>query len=93
MTSSHPHPNPPTSKQLRFLRDLAVSRGRTFVVPTTAAEASVQIDQLKKRRRSSHADRAAERFTARQVSETRGPATEVRADEVEGYGASARWKR
>jgi hypothetical protein len=65
----------------------------TFVVPRSSAEASEEIDRLRKGRRSSHADRAAERFAARQIVDRWGPATAVRPDEIEGYGASARWKR
>jgi hypothetical protein len=91
MTNSHTHPNPPTQKQLRYLRDLAISRGMTFVVPATAAEASTQIDWLRKRRRSSRADRAAERFAARKITERHSPATDVRPTEIEGYGSTARW--
>jgi hypothetical protein len=90
---SHPNPQPATQRQLSYLRSLAVSRGQTFVVPTSKDEASREIERLRARRRSSYADRAAERFDARQVAERLGPATGVRPSEVEGYGSSARWKR
>jgi hypothetical protein len=63
----------------------------TFVVPATSSEASAQIDELKKRRRSSRADRAAERFAARQIADRWAPATDVRPEEVEGYGSNCRW--
>jgi hypothetical protein len=92
MTNSHPH-SQPSEKQLRYLRSLAVSRGQTFVVPQTKDEASREIERLLGCRRSSHADRAAERFDARQIAERLGPATAVRRSEVEGYGSSARWRR
>jgi hypothetical protein len=93
MTNSNPHPKPPTEKQLSYLRSLAVSRGETFVVPTSRPEASSEIERLKGRRRSSHADRAAERFGARQVADRWAPATPIRPDEIEGYGSTARWAR
>jgi hypothetical protein len=93
MTNSQPHTNPPSKKELRYLRSLAISRGETFVYPRTSAESSAEIDRLLGRRRSSHADRAAERFDARQVARRHGSATGVRDEEVEGYGSSARWKR
>jgi hypothetical protein len=93
MTNSHPHTNPPSKKELRYLRNLAISRGETFVYPRTSAESSAEIDRLLGRRRSSYADRAAERFAARQLTRLHGPATGVRDAEVEGYGGSARWKR
>jgi hypothetical protein len=99
MTTSHSHshpnpqPQPATRKQLSYLRSLAVSRGQTFAVPESKDEASREIERLRSRRRSSLADRAAERFDARQIADRLGPATEVRPSEVEGYGSSARWRR
>lgn len=93
MTNSHTHQNPPTQKQLSYLRSLAVSRGETFVVPRSKAEASQEIERLRGRRRSSHADRAAERFAGRQIADRWAPATAVRPEEIEGYGSTARWAR
>jgi hypothetical protein len=92
MTNSHPHPNPPTQKQLRYLRDLAVSRGETFPTPASRSEASTEIERLRGRRRSSRADRAAERFGGRQIADRWAPATDVRPEEIEGYGSTARWR-
>ena len=92
MTNSHTHPNPPTDRQLRYLRDLAVSRGETFAVPQTLTEASAEIERLRGRRRSSQADRAAERFGARVIADRWAPATDVRPEEIEGYGSTARWR-
>jgi hypothetical protein len=92
MTNSHPHPNPPTTKQLRYLRDLAVSRGETFATPRSSAEASTEIERLRSRRRSSGADRAAERFGAREIADRWAPATDIRPEEIEGYGSTARWR-
>jgi hypothetical protein len=92
MTNSQTHTNPPTDKQLRYLRDLAVSRGQTFAVPRSSAEASAEIDRLRGRRRSSYADWAAERFAAREIAGRWAPATDVRPEEVDGYGSTARWR-
>jgi len=91
MTNSHTHTKPPSQKQLRYLRDLAVSRGETFVTPHSAAEASAEIERLRGRRPSSRADRAAERFAVRQIDDRWAPATDVRPTEIEGYGSTARW--
>jgi len=91
MTNSHSHPHPPTGKQLSYLRSLAVSRGETFVVPTSKSEASSEIERLKGRRRSSRADRAAERYAGRQIADRWAPATNVLPEEIEGYGSTARW--
>jgi hypothetical protein len=90
MTNSLSHP--PTEKQLSYLRSLAVSRGETFIVPASKSEASSEIERLKARRRSSRADRAAERFAARQIADRWAPATDVRTEEIEGYGSTARWR-
>jgi hypothetical protein len=92
MTNSHSHPQRPTDKQLSYLRHLAVSRGETFVVPASKSEASSQIERLKARRRSSRADRAAERFGGRQIADRWAPATDIRPEEIEGYGSTARWR-
>jgi hypothetical protein len=93
MTNSRQHPQPPTDKQLSYLRSLAVSRGETFVVPTSRSEASSEIERLKGRRRSSRADRAAEQYVGCQIADRWAPATNVRPDEIEGYGSTARWAR
>jgi hypothetical protein len=90
MTNSHSHP--PTEKQLSYLRSLAVSRGETFIMPASKSQASSEIERLKARRRSSRADRAAERFAARQIADRWAPATDVRPEEIEGYGSTARWR-
>jgi hypothetical protein len=88
---SHSHTKKPSQKQLSYLRDLSVSRGQTFVVPHSSAEASAEIERLRGCRSSSHADRAAERFAARQIADRWGPATDVRPEEIEGHGSEARW--
>src|SRR2546426_727903 len=65
MTEHHPHPNhavarPPTPKQQRYLRDLAVARGISFVPPRTRREASRLIDELKRVAPEPSADRRRE---------------------------------
>jgi hypothetical protein len=92
MTNSPQTPKP-TAKQLRYLRHLASSRGQTFTTPTTRAEASAEIERLKSRRPESRVERAASTFAQRGIADRWGSATAVRPDEIEGYGASARWKR
>lgn len=49
----------PTAKQLRFLRELALSRGETYAVPKSRANASAEIERLLsrgRRRRERHYD-------------------------------------
>lgn len=92
MNDSQPHLDKPTAKQQRYLRDLAQSRGESFVHPQTRAEASAQIDRLKGRKRTSADDHRREaRALSRDMAERRGDAASVRADELQGYGSSATW--
>jgi hypothetical protein len=93
MTDSHPHPNPPTHKQLRYLRRLSLSRGQTFVVPRSKAEASAEIERLRGRRGLSRSAKVLEHWDDREIEARCAPATEVRPGEVVGYGATARWTR
>jgi hypothetical protein len=84
--------NPPSAKQLRYLRNLATQRGESFAYPRTAAQASGEIERLKGRRRSSVAERRAERDDVSRAMSQRGGAAAVREAEIEGYGSSARWR-
>jgi hypothetical protein len=84
----------PTTKQLRYLRELANSRGQTFRYPTTRAEASAEIRRLLARRPDSRLARAIERREGqRTVRREQFDATAVRPEEIEGYGGHARWAR
>jgi hypothetical protein len=98
MTDHHPPTKPagppPTARQQRYLRQLAVQRGVTFVVPKTRAEASRAIDALKRRRPEPIADRRRE-LRAVQDDMARGRGDEARileGLETTGYGSSATWK-
>lgn len=90
MTNSQPHPNPPSQKQLRYLRDLSLSRGQTFVVPRSKAEASAEIERLRACRGLSRGAKALEHWDDRAIEERCAPATAVRPAEIEGYGSTAR---
>jgi hypothetical protein len=82
----------PTTRQLGYLRELANSRGQTFRYPTTQAEASAEIRRLLARRPDSRLERAIERREGqRTVRREQFDATAVRPEEIEGYGARARW--
>ena len=84
----------PTPKQLGYLRRLAASRGQTFRYPQTRAEASAEIKRLKAGRPDSRLERAIERAEGeRHVRREQFDAAAVRADELEGYGSTARWAR
>jgi hypothetical protein len=96
MTDHHPQPAgpPPTARQQRYLRQLAIQRGVTFVVPRSRAEASRAIDALKRRTPEPAADRRRE-IRAIQDDMARGRGDDARVVEgleTTGYGSSATWK-
>lgn len=93
MTTPQPHTaRPPTPKQLRYLRDLALRTGQSFTYPRSAGQASREIDRLKKLRRTPAAERRRELLQIqRDMTERRGDAAGVRRDEVQGYGSQAGW--
>lgn len=84
--------DPPSARQMRYLRDLAAQRGESFAYPRTVAEASAEIERLKGRRRSSATERRVERLEVSRDMAARGGAAAVRESEVIGYGSSARWR-
>jgi hypothetical protein len=98
MTDHHPPTKPaeppPTARQQRYLRQLALQRGVTFTMPKTRAQASRAIDTLKRRRPEPVADRRRE-IRAVQDDMARNPgdsAKVLEGLETTGYGSSATWK-
>ena len=96
MTDHHPQPAgpAPTLRQQRYLRQLAMQRGVTFVPPRTRSEASRLIDELKRRAPDSAADRRRE-IRAVQDDMARGRGDDARVIEgleTTGYGSSATWR-
>ncbi len=98
MTDHHPATSqpggpPPTARQQRYLRQLALQRGVTFVVPKTRSEASRLIDELKRRAPEPIADRRREIRAVQDDMARRGDAARViEGVETTGYGSSATWK-
>jgi hypothetical protein len=93
MNNSPTSTDQPTRKQLRYLRQLASSRGQSFTPPTTRAEASTEIERLKSNRPQRRVERQMEVFAyGRGIADRWGGATAVRDDENEGYGSTARWR-
>lgn len=95
MTDHHPQPAgpPPTARQQRYLQQLAMQRGISFVPPRTRSEASRLIDELKRRRSDSRADRRREIRAVQDDMARRGDAARViEGVETTGYGSSATWK-
>ena len=96
MTDHHPQPAgpPPTARQQRYLRQLAMERGVSFVPPRTCFEASRLIDALKRRPVEPLADRRREiRAVQDDIALRRGDGARViEGVETTGYGSSATWK-
>ena len=93
MANSHALTQKPTERQLRYLRQLASTRGQSFTPPTTKTEASMEIQRLKSNRPQRRVERQAEVFAyGHGIDDRWGGATAVRADEIEGYGSSATWR-
>jgi hypothetical protein len=96
MPGPHPTNQPsdrPTAKQMRYLRALANSRDQTFRYPLTKAQASQEIKRLLRQTADSQRDRSIERHRLQRDLEPHGDATQIREDELAGYGANARWNR
>jgi hypothetical protein len=96
MTDHHPQPAgpPPTARQQRYVRQLALARGVSFVMPRTCCEASRLIDQLRGRRPDTVADRRREiRAVQDDMARNRGDAARViEGVETVGWGSNATWK-
>lgn len=92
MTNPQQHPNPASKKQMALLRSLASERGQSFAYPRTWQEADKEIKRLKGVTSLSRDDRRREDRGVRDAMSNRGDAARVRADELAGYGSTARWK-
>ena len=92
--TSHPAGRPPTARQQRYLRHLAMQRGISFALPRTRAQASRLIDELKHRAPEPVADRRREiRAVQDDMARGRGDIARIREGvETTGYGSSATWK-
>ena len=80
----------PTAKQQRYLRSLAQKTGTSFTPPTTKAEASREIERLKRLSASPRHERAEDRKAVAKAP--RGGEARVRPSEVSGYGSNAHWR-
>ena len=87
-----PNDDRPTGKQQRYLRSLAEQTGTSFTAPRTKAEASQEIERLKKLGASPRHERDLDRRAVSERLATGTSAARVRKDELEGYGSSATWR-
>ena len=81
---------PPTTKQLRYLRLLAKQTATGFTPPRPARRPATRSSGCAGVR-SPRNERHAERRAVQADLHTRVPASAVRADEISGFGSSARW--
>lgn len=86
---SPPTVTAPTERQLRYLRILAAKTATSFTYPHTRAEASRQIERLRKLRFEPNTP-SLERDVAEE--EDLVYATAAHASEVSGWGSSASWR-
>ena len=82
------HGQAPTSKQLAYLRVLADQTGTTFAAPRDRRAASREIDRLRELKRDNGMY-----LEAPSETPTEGTyATAAHPSEIEGWGASAKWR-
>jgi hypothetical protein len=82
----------PTSRQLNYLRSLALKTGQTFTPPATSADASREIARLRATQTDPPSERRRERHAlSTQLANGDGTHAPVQAHETTGYGANARW--
>ena len=84
--------DPATPRQLDYLKQLAYSRGVSFVPPANRLQASKLIDQLKRRARSASFEIAADREQTSALHGEHAPSCAVHEDEITGYGSHAHWR-
>ena len=81
----------PTVRQLRCLRALAMRTGTTFATPATKAQASREIDRIKRRQPLSSTERRVEEARLHSDRDRLLAASTVKAQEITGYGSTAKW--
>lgn len=84
--------DPPTERQLSYIKQLAYSRGISFIPPRNRLQASHLIDQLQQRERSTLFEIADDRSSVVQRHGEHAPASSPQADEISGYGSHAHWR-
>jgi hypothetical protein len=84
---------PPSPKQLNYLKALAARTGQTFTWPKSSRQASLEIARLKHAHRSTPAEKTVERSDDRAAREASEDAFGIHGFEVVGYGSSASWRQ
>jgi len=84
--------DPATHRQLAYIKELAYSRGVSFIPPANRVQASRLIDQLQQRERSVLFEIAADRDATILRHGEHAPSSSPRDDEISGYGSHAHWR-
>lgn len=84
--------DPATARQLDYIKQLAYSRGVSFIPPGNRVQASRLIDQLKTRERSASFEISADRDATILRHGEHAPASAPHDDEITGYGSHAHWR-
>ncbi len=84
--------DPPSHRQLTYIKQLAYSRGISFIPPADRLQASRLIDQLKTSQPSPAFEIAEDRNATVQRHGEHAPASSPRDDEISGYGSRAHWR-
>ena len=87
-----PANDPATPRQLDFIKQLAYSRGISFIPPANRLQASQLIDQLKRRDCSPSYEITADHEQTTALHGEHAPASTPHADEITGYGSHAHWR-
>lgn len=83
---------PPTHRQLSYLKQLAYSRGVSFIPPADRAQASRLIDQLKRRPASPRFEIDLDREQTSALHGEHAAASSPHPDEITGHGSTAHWR-
>jgi hypothetical protein len=81
----------PTTRQVRYLRQLAELTGTSFTPPATRRQARREIDRLRQRSASNWQERGGDCCAVSRGLGEQQPASSVRPDEVAGYGSNCQW--
>ena len=84
---------PPSPKQLNYLKALAARTGQTFAWPKTSRQASTEIARLTQAHPSTPAERTVEQIDDRLAREAAQDAVAIHGFEVVGHGSSATWRQ
>ena len=87
-----PATDPPTHRQLAYIKQLAYSRGISFIPPRNRCEASELIQQLQNLNPSPAHEIRADRDHTSALHGEHAPSSSVHPDEITGYGSTAHWR-